>query len=105
MQSIGFPDTISARQMQRGYSRVFKAVKKAQKPVIVMANNNPQAAIISLEMLNEYNQLRLDQEIFQLINRLGTINKDKNADEILAEVTADVNQIRQGIYEKTFGGN
>ncbi len=103
MQPYSFPTTISARDIQRGYKKVFDRVKRVKKPVVVMANNDPQAAIISLDMLKEYNRLKQDEELFTIINEIRTKNRDKNPDEVLADVTGDVEEVRQRIYEKTFG--
>ena len=43
--------TISARQLQREYKKVLEEANKIGKPLIVVANNKPQAAIIGLDLL------------------------------------------------------
>lgn len=105
MQPYAFPATISARDIQRGYKKIFDTVKRTKKPVVVMANNNPQAAIISLAMLEEYNALRSDQELFGIIDEIRARNTDKDPDEVLADVTRDVEEVRQKIYEEAFGSH
>lgn len=103
MQLYSFPTTISARDIQRGYKKVFDRVKRVKKPVVVMANNDPQAAIISLDMLMEYNRLKQDEELFTIINEIWAKNRDKDPDGVLTDVTGDVEEVRQKIYGKTFG--
>lgn len=69
---------------------------------MVVANNNPQAAIISLEMLDEYNQLKNKQELLTIIESIQTKNRDKDPMRVLADVTRDVEGARRKIYEETF---
>lgn len=103
MTPYAFPAIISARDIQRGYKKVFDTAKKTKKPIVVMANNNPQAAIISIALLEEYTRLKEDQELFAIIDEIRTRNVDKDPDEVFADVTRDVEEVRQKIYEKTFG--
>lgn len=103
MQNFSLPLTVSARDIQRGYKKVFDQVKKTKRPVVVMANNTPQAAIISLEMLERYNRLKQEQELWDAIDQIRAKNKDKNQDEVMKDITADVEDVRQRLYEKTIG--
>lgn len=103
MQTQSFPVTISAREVQRRYKKVFETVKKTRRPVVVMANNTPQAAIISLEMLEEYNKIKDEKELFRIIDEIQAKNADKDFDEVYKDVTKDVEEVRQKIYEETFG--
>lgn len=104
MQNYSFPTTISARDIQRGYKKVFEKVKKTKKPVVVMSNNKPQAAIVSLDMLEEYNKIKEEQRLFEIIDEIQAKNTDKDFDEVYKDVTKDVEEVRQKIYEETFGG-
>lgn len=45
--------TVSARQIQRGYKKVLEDANKSKEPIVVMANNKPLGAIISLELLEK----------------------------------------------------
>lgn len=103
MQTCVVPQIISARDIQRGYKKVFDSVKKTKKPVVVMANNNPQAAIISIEMLEKFNRLLGEQEFWNMIDQVRARNADKDPDKILKDVTSDVEDIRKKVYEKAFG--
>ena len=45
--------TVSARQIQRGYKKVLENANKSKEPIVVMANNKPLGAIISLDLLEK----------------------------------------------------
>lgn len=49
--------TVSARQIQRGYKKVLEDANKSKEPIVVMSNNKPLGAIISLDLLEK---LRLE---------------------------------------------
>jgi len=46
-------NTVSARQIQRDYKKVFERVNKENKPIVVITNNKPVGAIISLDLLDK----------------------------------------------------
>ena len=46
-------NTVSARQIQRGYKKVLEDANKSKEPIVVMANNKPLGAIISLDLLEK----------------------------------------------------
>lgn len=48
---------ISARQLQRGYKKVLAEANRLKKPLIVISNNQPQGAVIGLDLLEK---LQLD---------------------------------------------
>lgn len=102
MTPYAFPATISARNIQRGYKKVFDTVKKTKKPIIVMANNNPQAAIISIDLLEEYTRMKEDQELFRIIDEIRARNTDKTIEEVQKDATEAVKEVRQKIYEEAF---
>jgi hypothetical protein len=103
IQPFSVPPTIAARDIQRGYKKVFDMVKKTKRPVVVMANNTPQAAIISLAMLEEYNRLQAEQNAFALIDEIRVKNRGGNPQRVYDDVTNLVEQVRQERYEKTQG--
>ena len=46
-------NTVSARQIQREYKKVLKNANRSKEPIVVMANNKPLGAIISLNLLEK----------------------------------------------------
>ena len=50
--------TVSSRDIQRNYRDIVTKVKQTKQPAILMSQKEPQAAIISLDDLEELRQLR-----------------------------------------------
>lgn len=46
-------NTVSARQIQRGYKKVLEKANKTKKPIVVMANNKPLGAVVGLDILEK----------------------------------------------------
>lgn len=102
-QTIPFTNTVSARDIQRNYRKIFDQVKKTQKPIVVISNNKPQAAIVSLEQLAQYEADRRRARMFTLIDSIRERNKNKNPDELYRDITKEVEEVRQKRYEKRAG--
>lgn len=49
-------NTISAKQIQREYKKVFEQANRENKPILVITNNKPVGAIISLNLLDKLNR-------------------------------------------------
>ncbi len=103
MAPYAFPATISARDIQRGYKKVFDAVKRTKRAVVVMTNNRPQAAIISVDALEEYKRMKEDQELFAIIDEIQSRNRDKTVEEVERDIAKDVTEVRKKIYAEAFG--
>jgi PHD/YefM family antitoxin component YafN of YafNO toxin-antitoxin module len=56
------PATVSTRDIQRSYTSIFKQVDESKQPVLVISNNKPRAAIISLDAYNEYAHYLADKK-------------------------------------------
>lgn len=46
-------NTVSARQIQRGYKKILLQANSSKEPIIVMANNKPLGAIVGLDLLEK----------------------------------------------------
>jgi prevent-host-death family protein len=44
---------VSARQIQREYKKILEKANKNNEPIIIMANNKPQGAVIGLDLLEK----------------------------------------------------
>ena len=49
-------NTVSAKQIQRGYKKIFEQAKSDNKPIVVITNNKPVGAIISIHLLDKLNK-------------------------------------------------
>ena len=56
------PQTIPMREILRNWRAVFAKTKKAKEPLIILSNNEPQAALISLDLLEEFRLEKLKLE-------------------------------------------
>ncbi len=55
-------NSVSARQIQRGYKKLFQEANRTKKPIVVISNNKPQGAIIGIDQLEEMRLNALAQE-------------------------------------------
>ena len=46
--------TVSAREIQRQYTKILKQANRENRPIVVMSNNKPVGAVIGLEMLEKF---------------------------------------------------
>ncbi len=105
MQPYSFPATISARDIQRGYKKVFDTVKKTKQPIVVMANNKPQAAIVSVQMLREYNRLAENEKAWAVIDQIRLRNRDRSFKQVYKDITKITEEVRQEMYDKAQGNH
>ena len=52
------PVTIPMREILRNWRAVFNKVKKNKMPLVILSNNEPQAALVDLDLLEK---IRLDE--------------------------------------------
>lgn len=50
---LTFPNTTTAKEIQRNYKKIFDLAKKTKKPIFVLKNNKPDVAIIDIGKLEE----------------------------------------------------
>lgn len=85
-------NTIPARNLQKSYKSIIEEVKTKRKAVILTTNNQPQAAIVSLEDLEKLQQTKSIQASLEML-KLAIESKEElkglpadlrqRADEIL----------------------
>lgn len=56
-----YTNTISARELQTSYKKVFKKAQDSNEPIIVITNNKPVGAIVSMSFLQKYDMDRLNE--------------------------------------------
>lgn len=76
--------TVSARQIQRGYKKVLEDANKSKEPIVVMSNNKPLGAIISLDLLEK---IRLEAVLEEALEdyRTGKTKSISTKKELEAE--------------------
>ena len=83
---------IPARKLQKSYKSIIEEVKTKKKPLILTSKNKPQAAIVSLEDLEELKRAKNRQNALDVLQLAAENRKElkklpanlrKRADEIL----------------------
>lgn len=80
-------NTVSARQIQRGYKKILEDANK-NGPIIVMSNNKPQGAIIGVDLMEK---LRLEAVLRETLEEYKTgktisITTDNDLERHLKEI-------------------
>ena len=92
------PRRMSAREARANFGDLLGLVYYTKEPVIVERKGRPFAVVISPE---DYEVLRKQRErAWAAIEQVQERNADKDPDEVLADVTAEVEAVRQEMYEE-----
>lgn len=76
------PKTVSARDIQRNYRKIFDRAKRLKKPVIVVTNNTPDVAIIDVKELEKLYTKAQQAELTQALEAIKTYKREKRADKL-----------------------
>lgn len=60
-------NVIPARNLQKSYKSIIEGVKTRKNAVVLTTNNEPQAAIVSLEDLEKIQQAKAQQGINEML--------------------------------------
>ena len=96
-----FTNTVSAREIQRNYKKIFQKVKRTKQPIVVISDNTPQAAIVSMEQLREYEHMRA----FSVLDDVWVKNRGLDTEKEEAFITHMVKEVRQEMYEQRSSGS
>ena len=89
---------MSVREARANFSDLLGLVYYTKEPVIVEKKGRPFAVVISPE---QYESLEKEQErAWTVVDRVRERNADKEPDEVVREVTAEVETVRQEMYEE-----
>ena len=89
---------ISVAEARANFSTLLGGVHYSQEAVIVERKGKPFAVVISPE---EYQKIQERQErAWKSVERLQELNADNDPEEVLADVTAEVEAVRQERYEQ-----
>lgn len=76
------PYTVSTKDIQRNYRRVFNKVKITKEPIVVMTNNNPDVVIIAPQELESlYERARIG-ETLEAFKAISVYRKEKAAKKL-----------------------
>ena len=88
--------SIPARNLQKSYKAIIEAVKKGKRAMILTTNDQPQAAIVSIEDLEELKKAKALQANLDML-KLATDSKEE-----LKNLPANLrDQASKILYSKT----
>jgi prevent-host-death family protein len=90
--------TISTAAARASFGDVVNSVYYTREPVVVEKKGRPVAVIISPDLFQRLQEE--DERDWAIIEQVGARNADQDPDEILAEVTAVVEEVRRERYER-----
>ncbi|HET8628786.1 MAG TPA: type II toxin-antitoxin system prevent-host-death family antitoxin [Thermomicrobiales bacterium] len=90
--------TMSARDVRAKFAGLLDAVSSTGEPVIAEKRGKPAAVFISPEEFVRYRQ-QMVERAWATIECLQERNADKDPEEVLRDVTAEVEAVRQGMYD------
>ncbi|MGH2459696.1 MAG: type II toxin-antitoxin system Phd/YefM family antitoxin [Chloroflexota bacterium] len=92
---------MSAREARANFSDLLGQVYYTKEPVIVEKKGRPFAVVINPE---DYEWLVAEREkAWSAIRSIQERHADKDPDEVLRDVTAEVEAVRQEMYEERQG--
>ena len=90
---------ISTQQARASFSEILGSVYYTKNPVIVERKGKPMAVLISPE---QYASLEKElSDLWTTVDGIRLRNQDLNPDQILDDVTREVEVVRQAHYAKT----
>ncbi|MBI3978260.1 MAG: type II toxin-antitoxin system Phd/YefM family antitoxin [Chloroflexi bacterium] len=89
---------MSARDARANFSELLGTVYYTKEPVIVERKGKPFAVVISPE---QYEVLKREQErAWATVDQVRERNLDKDPDEVLRDVTTEVEAVRHEMHEE-----
>ena len=94
--------TMSAQQAWASFADLLGSVYYTKEAVVVEKKGKPVAVVISPEAYERVKQqeAREEAEDWAVIERIGERNRDTDPDEVLADATAAVEEVRREMYEE-----
>lgn len=88
--------SMSSQDAQTNFADILRLVHAAKEAIIVEQGGEPIAVVITPE---EYQRLRrADERDWAPIERVQAANAGRDPDEVLADVTVEVEAVRQELY-------
>lgn len=84
---------VSSREARATFSELLGRVHYTQEPAIVEKNGKPFAVVISPEQYERL--LDAQQQAWAVVDAVHARNGDLDPDEVLADVTAEVEAVRE----------
>lgn len=93
---------MSAREARANFSELLGRVYYTKEPVIVEKKGKPFAVVISPEQYQTLQEVLAGA--WARVDQVRARNADKDPDEVVADVTAEVEAVRQELYAQATRG-
>jgi prevent-host-death family protein len=90
---------MSSKEARNNFSDIVGSVFYTREPVVVEKNGKPMAVVISPDDYARYEKAE-KQQLFKTIREIQEHNRDKDPDEIEADIQAAVEDVRQEEYDE-----
>lgn len=90
---------MSSKEARSNFSDIVGSVFYTKEPVVVEKNGKPMAVVISPDDYARYLKSE-KQQLFQVIREIQEQNRDKDPEEMEADIAAAVEEVRQEEYDK-----
>lgn len=88
--------TMKASEARQHFSQLLNKVFRKETRIVVEKSGIPVAAIVSAQDLEQLQVLEAEREArFAVLDRIRARNADQDPDEVLRDVTAVVEDVRQ----------
>jgi prevent-host-death family protein len=84
---------MSAKEARDNFTDLLGLVYYGREPVIVERKGRPFAVVINPEEYERYQQIA-KQRLFSLVEEIRKENRDRDPDEVMADVTAELEVVR-----------
>ena len=91
--------TISTAAARASFGDVVNSVYYTKEPVVVEKKGRVVAVIVNPDEYAAFQRVR-EAQAWATIEAVGARNADKDPDELMAEVTAEVEAVRQEMYDE-----
>ena len=76
------PNTVSARDIQRNYRKIFDQAKRSKKPIVVMTNNTPDVVIMDVKELENLYTKAQQAELRQALQAIKLYKREKRSGKL-----------------------
>jgi prevent-host-death family protein len=90
---------MSSKEARANFSDIVGSVFYTKEPVVVEKNGKPMAVVISPDDYTRYQKAE-KQQLLQTIREIREHNRDKDPEEIEADIAAAVEEVRQEEYDE-----
>ena len=98
------PRTMSAQQARDNFGELIGSVHFSKVPVVIEKRGKPYAVVISPEDFAEWAEYRVARA-WEAIDRIREANADLDPDQLYAEITAAVEEVRRERWEASGGAS